>query len=107
MNKDDPKFLHDAERIEARLPKAVRAPLRALRKPSLRWVRIPLAILFLLGGLMWFLPVLGLWMLPLGLLLLAEDYPPLQRPLRRCIIGFELWWRRMRRRWYPRSRRRA
>ena len=107
MNKDDPRYLHDAERIEARLPRAARRPLRALRKPSLRWVRLPLAILFLLGGMLWFLPILGIWMIPLGLLLLAEDYPPLQRPLRRGIIACELAWRRIRRRWFPRSRRHA
>nr|ALS89286.1 protein of unknown function (DUF2892) [uncultured bacterium] len=105
MNRDDPRFQHDAERIEARLPHAVRGPLRTLRKPSWRWIRIPAGILFLLGGLLWFLPILGLWMMPLGLLLLAEDYPPIQRPLRRSIIACELAWRRIRRRWFPRTRR--
>jgi len=65
------------------------------------------SLLLIVGGLLSFLPVLGLWMLPLGLLLLAEDYPPLQRPLRKGIIACELAWRRLRRRWYPRSRRPA
>lgn len=105
MDRDDPRFAHDAERIEARLPRAVRGPLRTLRKPSLRWVRIPAGILLLMGGMLWFLPVLGLWMIPFGLLLLAEDYPPIQRPLRRSIIGVELVWRRIRRRFFPRRAR--
>ncbi len=43
-------------------------------------VRIPLALLFIFGGVLWFLPFVGLWMLPIGLLLLAFDLPAL-RPL--------------------------
>lgn len=42
-------------------------------------VRVPLAVLLILGGVLSFLPFLGLWMLPLGLLLLAVDVP-LARP---------------------------
>lgn len=49
-----------------------------LRAPSGRWIRLPAAVIFVLGGLFWFLPVLGLWMLPLGLLLVADDVPPLK-----------------------------
>ncbi|WP_423905817.1 PGPGW domain-containing protein [Candidatus Spongiihabitans sp.] len=33
-----------------------------------------LGILLLLGGLFWFLPILGLWMIPLGLLILSIDF---------------------------------
>ena len=52
-----------------------------LRKPS-RWaVRIVAALLLVLGGLLSFLPVLGLWMLPLGLIVISQDLPFLQRPL--------------------------
>jgi hypothetical protein len=35
-------------------------------------------LLLTCGGLLGFLPVLGFWMLPIGLLLLAEDVPPLR-----------------------------
>jgi hypothetical protein len=47
------------------------------------------------------LPLLGLWMLPLGLLLLAEDLPFLRRPMLRTLLWVErrwLRWRRSRRR---------
>ena len=55
-----------------------------LRKPS-RWaVRIVAALLLVLGGLLAFLPVLGLWMLPLGLIVISQDLPFLQRPLLRA-----------------------
>ncbi len=40
------------------------------------------AILFLFG-LLGFLPILGFWMIPLGLALLATDIPPLGRWLRK------------------------
>jgi hypothetical protein len=32
-----------------------------------------------------FLPVLGFWMLPIGLALLAYDVPPMRRPLARAL----------------------
>lgn len=33
------------------------------------------------GGVLGFLPVLGFWMLPLGMALIALDIPPLRRRL--------------------------
>ena len=42
-------------------------------------VRSVLGILLVLGGLLGFLPVLGFWMIPLGIGLLALDLPPLRR----------------------------
>jgi hypothetical protein len=52
------------------------ASVRWLRQSSSAWIRRAAAILLICGGLLSFLPILGLWMLPLGLLLLAEDVPP-------------------------------
>ena len=43
----------------------------------------------LLGGCLAILPVLGLWMLPLGLVLLAEDVPALRRLTDRCLDWIE------------------
>jgi hypothetical protein len=63
-----------------------------LRKPSSRLARIPLAILLISGGLFGFLPVLGLWMLPLGLLLFAQDVPILQKPMARMLGWAERKW---------------
>jgi hypothetical protein len=75
--------------FEARLPRGPARFAGWLRKPSSRWVRIPLAILLILGGIFSFLPVLGLWMLPLGLLLFAQDVPMLQPPLARALAWVE------------------
>lgn len=82
--RDDPtNQSHDRERrlqlLIRRLPRPLRAAGRWLRQPSARWVRIPAGLLLMLGGVFSVLPVLGLWMLPFGLLLLAEDVTLLRR----------------------------
>ncbi|AKR48476.1 MULTISPECIES: hypothetical protein [Acetobacter] len=64
--------------ITAKLPAKMRRAIQWLRKPEQKWVRLPSGLLFILGGLLSFLPVLGVWMLPLGILLLAEDIPLFQ-----------------------------
>ena len=70
--------------ICSRLPGWACHTLVWLRQPS-RWAaRIVAAFLLLLGGLLAFLPVLGLWMLPLGLIVIAQDLPFLQQPLLRA-----------------------
>jgi hypothetical protein len=74
---------HDRERrldlLVRRLPPRFQDTIRWLRRPSARWVRIPAGLLLAVGGVFSILPLLGLWMLPLGLVLLAEDIPPLRR----------------------------
>ena len=44
-------------------------------------VRTLLGILFAVGGLFGFLPILGFWMLPFGVVLIVLDVPPLKRRL--------------------------
>ena len=46
-----------------------------LRRKGMRWVRLPFGFVLMLGGIFSFLPVLGIWMLPLGIMLLAVDIP--------------------------------
>jgi hypothetical protein len=87
------------DRISGSLPARAGAFLRWLRGPSSRWVRIPAAVLLIAGGIVGFLPVLGFWMVPLGLLLIAQDVPFLQRPLARLLIRLERKWVEWRRRW--------
>lgn len=71
---------HILERLLARVPnRAFRRAIRWLRRPSSRWARIPAGVLLVVGGFLSILPFLGIWMLPLGLFLLAEDVPLLQR----------------------------
>jgi hypothetical protein len=79
-------------RVMARLPPWMQRWLAWLRHRPRRWLRIPLALLLIAGGVMWFLPLLGLWMLPLGIILLAEDVPPLRQPVVRIFTRLERWW---------------
>jgi hypothetical protein len=74
------------ERLEREMPESLARALRWLRRPRSRWVRIPVGLLFIVGGILSFLPALGIWMLPLGLLLLAYDVPLLWRPIARFTI---------------------
>ena len=62
-------------------PNWAKAPLKRVRKPGAVWVRVPLAILLIGCGFLGFLPILGFWMVPLGLALLALDLPFLRSPL--------------------------
>ncbi|MGU3663995.1 hypothetical protein ACLBX9_07395 [Methylobacterium sp. A49B] len=66
------------ERLTGRLPVRVRDAVTWLRRPSRRPVRLVAALALIGGGVLSFLPVLGLWMLPLGLALLSEDIPALK-----------------------------
>jgi hypothetical protein len=87
---------HRLERLLDRLPERWCNALRWLRHPSARWARIPAAMLLILGGMLSILPILGLWMLPLGLLLLAEDIPALHRSRVRLLD----WLERRRPHWF-------
>lgn len=46
-----------------------------LRKAEKVWLRRTAGILLCIGGTLGFLPVLGYWMFPVGLALLAVDWP--------------------------------
>jgi hypothetical protein len=84
---------HDhLHRLAARLPGPVRSGLTWVLRPEAKWLRIPLGVLFIAGGFLGFLPILGFWMLPLGALLLAEDFPLVRRPTVRAIEAVEHWW---------------
>jgi hypothetical protein len=88
--------------VLGRLIPPLRGPMATLRKDSWFPIRFPVALLLICGGLLSFLPVLGIWMLPLGLLLLAIDLPVLRGPISAAIIRGrrrgKLWWRRWRKR---------
>jgi hypothetical protein len=75
------------ERLINRLPRRFRSTLHFVRQPSGRWLRIPMGLLLTVGGVLWFLPIAGLWMLPIGLALLADDVR-LLRSLRSRALGW-------------------
>jgi hypothetical protein len=52
-------------------------------------VRIPVGLLLIGGGFLGMLPLLGFWMLPLGLILLADDVRPLRGARERVLDWIE------------------
>lgn len=80
------------ERFERRLPAWAGKFVGWLRQPGTRWVRLPLGIVLILAGIVGFLPVLGFWMVPLGLVVVAKDVPPLQPALVRLLDWAERKW---------------
>jgi hypothetical protein len=78
--------------FETKLPPGPARFVGWLRKPSSKLVRFPLGILLIVGGIFSILPVLGLWMLPLGLILIAQDIPPLEKPVAQFLGWLERKW---------------
>lgn len=100
MAKSHDRLNRQFDRLQRRVPNFASGWLERIRRPEARLIRIPLGILLVLGGIFSFLPVLGLWMLPLGLLLLALDLVFLQGPVNSAIVrGTRKWstWSRARR----------
>ena len=101
MTKDEGRINRQFDRIQRRFP-AVARFLDWLRRPATRFIRLPLALLLVLGGIFSFLPILGIWMLPLGLLLLALDLAFLRTPIAGAILRgtrkFNEWRRERKRR---------
>ncbi len=48
-------------------------------------VRFVLGLFLMAGGIVGFLPILGVWMFPLGVGFVAMDIPPLRHRLRRWL----------------------
>ena len=69
---------------------------REFTMPRSRGLRIAIGVLLVVFGIFGFLPVLGFWMIPLGMLVLSYEFATVRRWRRR----FEIWWaeRRGRRR---------
>ncbi len=42
-------------------------------------------VVFVVGGVFGFLPILGFWMIPVGFLMIATEFPPLRRPMQRWL----------------------
>lgn len=69
---------------------ALRLGSHRVHLPRSRPLRLLLGAGLVGGGILGFLPVLGLWMLPLGVAVLSIDVPPIRRLRRRTMV----WWGR-------------
>ncbi len=75
---------------------------RRIPVPANRLLRIGLGVVAVFGGFFGFLPILGFWMLPLGLLILSIDFSPVRRFRRVATVRVVGWLKRR----YPRLARR-
>jgi hypothetical protein len=96
MGKEERRLRRQITALASSLPWLERGIHRLLDN-RMRLVRLPLGIRLIAAGLLGFLPVLGFWMLPLGLLLLALDLPALRPPVSAATIRtrrrVRTWWR--------------
>ncbi|MGY6633481.1 MAG: tryptophan synthase subunit beta [Alkalilacustris sp.] len=85
--------------LTRRAPRLRRA-VRAIEGRPGVVLRLPLGLGLIAGGFLAILPVFGLWMVPLGLLLLAIDVPALRPAVSGAMIrarrAWALWRRRRR-----------
>ena len=77
------------EKYAEKIPRPLGRFIRWMRKPELRWLRLIVGVLLVLFGFAGFLPILGFWMVPLGLIMLAQDSKWLQRPTLKAILWLE------------------
>jgi hypothetical protein len=74
------------DRLERLCPAFLAKAIHFLRHPRLRAIRLTAGVLLIIGGLLSFLPVLGIEMLPIGILLIAIDLPFLRGPAARMMV---------------------
>ena len=76
--------------VKAASPKPRRIEMfgRGFNLPQGRWQRIALGVALVLGGMVGFLPILGFWMIPLGLFVLSLELASVRRLRRRLIVRF-------------------
>lgn len=85
MTKQDRRLLRQFRALQNQFP-LLRRPIRVIMNDRWAMVRMPFAILLIILSLFSFLPFLGLWMLPVGLLVLALDFQPLRGPVSGLVI---------------------
>ena len=78
------------------IPKSVKVGKRQMPLPESRTLRILLGVVLLICGFLGFLPVIGYWMIPLGLIVLSVDIPAIRRWRRRVEVKWGRWRQRRR-----------
>ncbi len=71
----------------------IRFGRHTIELPASRLIRIPIGILLIIFGILGFLPVLGFWMVPLGLIILSVDLPVVRRWRREMTVRLGIWLR--------------
>jgi hypothetical protein len=87
----DPEAKQDLDRafaaLERQVSERVARVIRWVRDPNKRRIRLAIGAFCIVLSFFWWLPVIGIELLPIGLLLIAIDVPFLRRP-----VGLSLLW---------------
>lgn len=73
------------------MTKRVKVGNHSLKVPGSVIARRMLGLALIIGGVLGFLPVLGFWMIPLGLLILSIDSAWVRRWRRKAEVRFGAW----------------
>ncbi len=66
--------------------RSIRFGNKSMALPASRLARLAIGTALVIGGLLGFLPILGFWMLPLGLIILSIDVPVVRRWRRQASV---------------------
>jgi hypothetical protein len=69
-------------------PRILKLLGREIPMPASRVGRIILGVVFIFFGILGFLPVVGFWMVPVGLLILSQDLAMVRRWRRRISVWY-------------------
>jgi len=80
-----PDFHAEMDRLQNHIPSLVGHNLNRLREKRAIWVRVLTGVALIVAWGFLPLPVVGIWMLPVGLALLAHDIPIVRVPIARLL----------------------
>lgn len=80
-----PDFHEEIDRLQNHIPSLVGQNLNRLRGKRALWVRVLCGVVLIAAWCVFPLPIVGLWMLPVGLALLAHDVPMMRKPMARLL----------------------
>jgi hypothetical protein len=72
------------------MPRTIKLGSKTFTLPDYAPARIAVGVALVIGGCLGFLPVLGFWMIPLGIVVLSYDFPRV-RLFRQRVRS---WWNR-------------
>ena len=78
-----PDFHEEIEALQKHIPAWFSRNLDRIRGERAIWIRVPTGVALAIAGVLGFLPlpIVAIWMLPVGLALLAHDVPVMRRPM--------------------------
>ena len=86
----------ELERIAGEKLRRIKLFGREIILPQSRLLRVTIGVVLVILGCFGFLPILGFWMIPLGLLVLSYEFAAIRRWRRRFVVQ----WGRREGRWF-------